>query len=386
MEWAMLHLHKREKTLWTKCGILLVLVIGFFQIIIISDFSHAAKIYDSIPFGFRVHSEKKAIREVVPGNLIPERVGEAQPVVLEGGKSSIGNVESPFLNEAQKITVPNLIGRTKENAIFFIGKSGLMIGSIFEKNHESIAVGKVIDQTPASGNHAVPDSPVDMIISSGPASEKKSLIHEFAQQAKMVQPGNLQWKDKLLGEILDEVQLKSGIHFKAPDYVKEEPITMEFYASNWNSAIKKLLKGYSIVGISDSNGNLVRVRIMSDRRSGNTIVRSSAKTTGPKTKITYKQKERSIPDTLVKKKHKTEVKKTLSKVLYAKLNDIKAWPAGQPLPLSMYNDSDLKAFLIANGIGSEKDLEQSKKIKDLKRAARKQLLIMKKNERKSAGY
>ena len=84
---------------------------------------------------------------------------------------------------------------------------------------------------------------------------------------------------------------------------------------------------------------------------------------------------------MTKKKHKTEIKKTLSKVLYAKLNDIKTWPADQPLPLSIYNDSDLKAFLIANGIASKKDLEQSKKIKNLKRAARKQLLIMKKRAR-----
>ena len=244
----MLHLHKRKKMLWTKHGMLLALVIGFIHIIILSEFSHAAKKYDSVPFGFRVHAKKKAIEKVVPGKLIPERGHEATPVVLEEGNPSVGNVKSSVSNGVGKITIPNLIGLTKENAIFHIGKSGLMIGSIFEKNHESIPSGKVIGQTPVSDNLAVVDSPVDIIISSGPASEKESLIRDFAQQAKVVQPGKIQWKDKPLGEILDEVQSKSGIRFKAPDYVKEEPITIELFASNWNLAIKKLLKGYSIVG------------------------------------------------------------------------------------------------------------------------------------------
>ena len=239
----------------------------------------------------------------------------------------------------------------------------------------------MIAQTPESGNLTVMDSPVDMIISSGPASEKESLIREFAQQAKMVQPGILKWKDKPLGEILDEVHLNSGINFNAPDYIKEELITVDFYASNWNSAIRKLLKGYSIVGISDSNGNLVKVRIMSDGRYEKTIARNPAKITGQKTKIKLGQKKPSIPGNLAKIKHKSKIKKTLSKVLYTKLNDIKAWPVDQPLPASMYNDSDLKPFLLANGIDSEKDLEHSKKIKDLRRAARKQLLLMKKRAR-----
>jgi hypothetical protein len=378
MEWAMLHLHKKKKTQWAKRGILLVLVIGFFQIIIFSDISHAAINIDSVPYGFRTHSEKKAIEKVEPGNLIPETVREAQPVVLKRDKQPVENVVPPFSNGAEKITVPNLIGRTKENAIFFIGKSGLMIGSIFEKTHESIAIGKVIAQTPESGNHAVPDSPVGMIISSGPATSKEPLIREFTQQAKMVQPGILRWKDKPLGEILDEVHLKSGINFIASDYIKAELITVEFYASNWNSAIRKLLKGFSIVGISDSNGNLVQVRIMSDGRYGKTISTNSPKTTGQKTKIELGQKERSLPGSLAKNMHRPEIKKTLSKVLYAKLNDIKAWPVGQPLPASMYNDADLKPFLIANGIESEKDLEHSIKIKDLNRAVRKELLLMKK--------
>ena len=86
---------------------------------------------------------------------------------------------------------------------------------------------------------------------------------------------------------------------------------------------------------------------------------------------------------LTRMKKKLKLSRSVSKSLYTKLKEIKSWPADKKLSSSMYRDSDLKDFFSLNGIESKKDLKDISKVNRIKRAARKQMLIMKKRARAS---
>jgi len=96
-----------------------------------------------------------------------------------------------------------------------------------------------------------------------------------------------------------------------------------------------------------------------------------------------KNKGRVTPNKLVEKKERENGEHPDSQVLYVKLMNIKTWPSNRPMPSTIYDDGELKSFLSANGIRSANDLKDAEKINQLKRAARKQLLLIKMRARAS---
>ena len=343
--------------------------------------------------GMMLDYAEEELQRLGVGTSVIDQVGaeEAKGQVIgqkppAGSKMQLeGIVELLVSDGPAKIVVPNLIGKAEDSALFSIGKSGLMIGRITEKSDNTIVAGNVIGQAPVAGSKLETDGTVDLIISSGPQNGDQPFNNKTIQKSYRDQPINLRWKDKTLGEILEEVELASGIKFKASASVKEESITTQLYAATWTNVVRKLLKNYSTMEVSNSNGDLVKVWIMSGSAGDISGKTGRVGRNADRRKFGSKNKRvgRLDPSNLSRMKKKLKLSRSVSKALYTKLKEIKAWPAEKKLPSSMYRDSDLKDFLSLNGIESARDLNDTSKINRLKRAARKQMLIMKKRARAS---
>jgi serine/threonine-protein kinase len=66
------------------------------------------------------------------------------------------------------ITVPNVEGLTQDAATTAITGAKLTIGNVTQQTSDTVASGNVISQDPASGSSVAEDSPVKLVISSGP--------------------------------------------------------------------------------------------------------------------------------------------------------------------------------------------------------------------------
>ena len=65
--------------------------------------------------------------------------------------------------------VPDVVGLSQGDAEFAITGAGLTVGAITTTNHPTVAAGNVISQTPDAGINVVTGSPVDLVVSNGPA-------------------------------------------------------------------------------------------------------------------------------------------------------------------------------------------------------------------------
>lgn len=367
-----------SRFLFIVCG----LTIWITQTMFFTNVSHAGDRLMSVPLGFRTQAvnKVKASTPVLPGKEIREKSSPPDLIV----QAKISNEKSNALHEQASVIIPNLIGIAKASATFQIGKSGLVIGEIIEKNHETIPPGNVMGQIPVSGSEVKLESPVIIIISSGPSigsftkndnKKVRSVKHSTPQK-----PGKLQWENKSLGEVLDEVETFSGIKFRVPSYLKEENVNMEVHAETWEAVIKKLLRGYSSVEMLNSEGHLVSVWVMRDKKAGNATYMSASRETKAVNRSLHTGRETNgkvTPNKLEEEEKKINSDRSEHPVLYSKLENLKTWPSNRPLPSSIYEDVDLKSFLSANGIESPNNLSEPKNIKQLKQAARKELLLMK---------
>lgn len=68
-----------------------------------------------------------------------------------------------------KITIPNLIGMTKENALALL-KQLMLLFKVVEKDYTDVAPGVVADQNPAAGSVGTTQTVVTIIVSKGPAA------------------------------------------------------------------------------------------------------------------------------------------------------------------------------------------------------------------------
>lgn len=66
------------------------------------------------------------------------------------------------------VTVPSLIGLTKEAAASVLAAGGLTLGDVAESSSATIAAGAIASQSPAPSSVAPRDSAVDVVLSTGP--------------------------------------------------------------------------------------------------------------------------------------------------------------------------------------------------------------------------
>lgn len=89
--------------------------------------------------------------------------------------SSIDLVVSKGSKPVEKSTVPNLVGKSRENAEAALNERGLVLGDVSEI-YDSNEAGTVINQSPSSGGSVDAGSTVSITVSKGEKPEEKSTV------------------------------------------------------------------------------------------------------------------------------------------------------------------------------------------------------------------
>ncbi len=113
--------------------------------------------------GFTLQKQLQESDSVEKGNVISQNPlgattaakGSAVTVVISSGKS------------VETVTMPDLTGKTEEEAKVVIEEEGLTIGTVAEEESDTVEKGKVISQTPAAGGTVDKGTGVDIKISLG---------------------------------------------------------------------------------------------------------------------------------------------------------------------------------------------------------------------------
>jgi beta-lactam-binding protein with PASTA domain len=100
--------------------------------------------------------------DVLPGTVLEQHpLPDAQ--VNEGD-----TVTLTIAKAAKTFTVPDLTGKTIDEATTLLEAQSLVLGNQSEAPSDAIAAGHIISQTPPANAEALKDTPVDVIVSTGP--------------------------------------------------------------------------------------------------------------------------------------------------------------------------------------------------------------------------
>ncbi|MPZ51490.1 MAG: Stk1 family PASTA domain-containing Ser/Thr kinase [Acidimicrobiia bacterium] len=68
----------------------------------------------------------------------------------------------------ETVDVPNLVGQTRQDAEQLLSDAGLVVGQVTERSDPDRPAGEVVEQDPAAGSPANPESEVNFVVSTGP--------------------------------------------------------------------------------------------------------------------------------------------------------------------------------------------------------------------------
>jgi beta-lactam-binding protein with PASTA domain len=110
-----------------------------------------------------------AVTEEFSANIAAGRVVSQTPAA--NAQADAGTAVALVLSKGpQPVPVPDVAGLTQDAAAAAIAAAGLAVGQVNEAPSDTVPAGTVISQIPAAGALAVPSSPVNLTVSSGPPS------------------------------------------------------------------------------------------------------------------------------------------------------------------------------------------------------------------------
>ncbi|WP_342346737.1 PASTA domain-containing protein, partial [uncultured Nitrospira sp.] len=131
--------------------------------------------------GFTVGAVTTAISvTVAPGKVISQKPGA-------GSKVAAGSAVALVVALGAK--VPNVVGRTQVDAQKAITSEGLTVGTVTMANSATVAVGKVISQSPGVGTIVVPGSAVTLVVSLGTAVPNVVGLSQSRAQTALIASG-----------------------------------------------------------------------------------------------------------------------------------------------------------------------------------------------------
>jgi beta-lactam-binding protein with PASTA domain len=121
---------------------------------------------------------------VASGNVISESPGAGNSV---NSGSAVNLVVSAGSGGAGVDTVPNVVGDTQAAATTAIIAAGLPLGTVSTASSSTVASGDVISESPSAGTSVNSGSPVNLVVSTGPAAGPATTTTSIAQSGS---PGN----------------------------------------------------------------------------------------------------------------------------------------------------------------------------------------------------
>ena len=88
-----------------------------------------------------------------------------------------------FVSGCAKVGVPNVEGLTQDAATTAIAGAKLKVGALTQQTSNTVSIGKVISQNPASGSSVAEGSQVNLVISSGPQMVAVPNVEGLTQDA-----------------------------------------------------------------------------------------------------------------------------------------------------------------------------------------------------------
>ncbi len=114
---------------------------------------------------------------VEAGRVIRYEVNQADPghpsLVPEGGLVHLYVSKGPHV---ELVPVPDLAGKTEEDAIAMLGEAGLVPGNTRTEHHESVPKGCVISQSGGTDGMILPGGAIDYVVSLGPEVRKQRYV------------------------------------------------------------------------------------------------------------------------------------------------------------------------------------------------------------------
>ncbi len=110
--------------------------------------------------------------------------------------------------------VPEVVGRTLDAAAFELGRSGLAVGEIRQRDDPTVPAGAVISVSPTGGTVVPIDSPVEVVVSNGPAPVAVPDVINDTEQAARGALEQLGLVVRLAGRLLADGEAGVGVVFE----------------------------------------------------------------------------------------------------------------------------------------------------------------------------
>ena len=117
-----------------------------------------------IAAGLSVGTITDQASDTVPGGDVILQNPVANAVVPAGSSVTLVVSTGPAT-----VAIPDVVGQTEAQATVDITTAGLFVGTVTRQNDNTVPVGNVISQSPASGAMVATGSAVDLVVSLGPA-------------------------------------------------------------------------------------------------------------------------------------------------------------------------------------------------------------------------
>jgi serine/threonine-protein kinase len=114
-----------------------------------------------------IESEDVVDDEVAAGKIVSQEPAEGEEVAA-------GSVIKVTVSKGKEIVVPDLRGRTEDDALVYLSMQGLTLGNISNEQSTEYDAGYVIGQSPKAGETTLEGSSIDLVVSSGPGPQSKT--------------------------------------------------------------------------------------------------------------------------------------------------------------------------------------------------------------------
>lgn len=110
--------------------------------------------------------------------------------------------------------VPEVVGRTLDAAAFELGRSGLTVGEIHQRDDPTVPAGAVVSVSPSAGTVVPIDTAVEVVVSNGPAQVAVPDVVNDTEQAARAALEQLGFVVRLAGRLLADGEAGAGAVFE----------------------------------------------------------------------------------------------------------------------------------------------------------------------------
>jgi len=175
-----------------------------------------------------------------------------------------------------------------------------------------------------------------------------------------------------LRDLLRSIESESGIRFQINESLIKDSVTADIQADTWTEAVIALLEDINRIELWEDDDHLASVRLLGNKEWSSV---TSSPTNSSSSNI-QRTSNTSRNSSATSGSASNQI--TLSK---EQLQILSKGPYRSPLPENLYHEAAYRDFLGKYGINSQEDLKDRRKAMRVRREARKQLRLIRKQEK-----